>query len=154
MRLPDQAKENCLMRIRRSYFSSERGQSLMELALSMTVMLILLGGIVDLGRAFFTYMALRDAVQEGAMYGSLHPTSTAEIKNQVRDSSSMVSDMISVDDITVELLGTACTGNGLRVSAVYSDFPLTMPFMGAILGSQTLSLSASVTATILSPWCT
>jgi hypothetical protein len=66
----------------------------------------------------------------------------------------MVSDMISVDDITVELLGTACTGNGLRVSAVYSDFPLTMPFMGAILGSQTLSLSASVTATILSPWCT
>jgi Flp pilus assembly protein TadG len=75
--------------------SAQKGQSLVELALSMTVMLILLGGIVDLGRAFFTFMALRDAVQEGAMYGSLHPTSTVEIKNQVRDSSSLVSNMIS-----------------------------------------------------------
>ena len=126
----------------------------MEMALSLTVMLVLLGGIVDLGRAFFTFMALRDAVQEGAMYGSLHPTSTMEIKNQVRDSSSMISDMVSTDDISVELLGVACTGNGLRVTAVYDDFPLTMPFLGAILGSQTLTLRASVTATILSPWCT
>jgi hypothetical protein len=42
----------------------------------------------------------------------------------------------------------------MRVTAVYPDFPLTMPFMGAILGSQTLSLQASVTATILRPWCT
>jgi Flp pilus assembly protein TadG len=134
--------------------SAKKGQSLVELALSMTVMLILLGGIVDLGRAFFTFMALRDAVQEGAMYGSLHPTSTVEIKNQVRDSSSLVSNMISTSDITVELLGTACTGNPIRVTAVYSNFPLTMPFIGTILGRQTLTISASVTATILSPWCT
>ena len=133
--------------------SSQKGQSLMELALSLTVMLVLLGGIVDLGRAFFAFMALRDAVQEGAMYGSLHPTSTVEIKNQVRDSSSMIPDMVSTDDITVELLGAACTGNGLRVTAVYDDFPLTMPFLGTILGRQTLTLRASVTATILSPWC-
>jgi Flp pilus assembly protein TadG len=139
------------------YFSKQRtkkGQSLIEMALAMTVMLVLLGGIVDLGRAFFTFMALRDAVQEGAMYGSLHPTSTAAIKTQVIDSSSMISDMISADDITVELLGAACTGNGMRVTAIYPDFPLTMPFMGAILGSQTLTLRASVTATILRPWCT
>jgi Flp pilus assembly protein TadG len=133
--------------------SSQKGQSLMEMAFATTVMLILLGGIVDLGRAFFTYMALRDAVQEGAMYGSLHPTATVEIKNMVRDSSSMVADMISADDITVELLGPACTGNGLRVTAVYNDFPLTMPFMGTILGSQTIPLRASITATILNPWC-
>jgi Flp pilus assembly protein TadG len=142
------------MNLRSLKSSKKKGQSLIEMALAMTVMLILLGGIVDLGRALFTFMALRDAVQEGAMYGSLHPTSTAGIKAQVIDSSSMISDMISADDITVELLGTACTGNGMRVSAVYPDFPLTMPFMGAILGSQTLTLSASVTATILRPWCT
>lgn len=139
-----------LLRIKKS---SENGQSLLEMAVALTVLLILLGGIVDLGRAFFTFMALRDAVQEGAMYGALHPTSTVEIKNQVRDSSSMIPDMISADDITVELLGAACTGNGLRVTAVYDDFPLTMPFMGAILGRQTLTIRASVTATILNPWC-
>lgn len=49
---------------------NERGQSLTELSIAMTVMLIALAGIADLGRAFFTYISLRDAAQEGALYGS------------------------------------------------------------------------------------
>ena len=50
----------------------ESGQSLVELALSMTLLLILLAGVVDLGRAFFTYIALRDAAQEGASYAAVY----------------------------------------------------------------------------------
>ncbi len=46
----------------------------------MVILLFLVGGIVDLGRGFFTYMALRDAVQEGALYGSINPTLTTEIQ--------------------------------------------------------------------------
>lgn len=131
----------------------ERGQSLLELALTMTILLILLAGIVDLGRAFFTYMALRDAVQEGAIYGSINPTLTQEIKNHVRYNSDLVQGIIEDDDITVQVIGTACTGNGIRVSATYDGFSLTMPFLGSILGRQTISISASVTDTILSPAC-
>ena len=132
---------------------SERGQSLTEMALSMVILLILLGGVVDLGRAFFTYMALRDSVQEGALYGSINPTLTQEIKNHVLDSSEMIPDLITNDDITVELIGAACTGNSIRVMAVYPDFPVTMPLLGTILGRQTVSISASVIDTILSPAC-
>ena len=132
---------------------SERGQSLTEMALSMVILLILLGGVVDLGRAFFTYMALRDSVQEGALYGSINPTLTQEIKNHVLDSSEMIPDLITNDDITVELIGAACTGNSIRVRAVYPDFPVTMPLLGTILGRQTVSISASVIDTILSPAC-
>ena len=51
----------------------EQGQSLVELALSLTLLLLLLGGAIDLGRMFFTYIALRDAAQEGAIYGSYCP---------------------------------------------------------------------------------
>jgi hypothetical protein len=64
----------------------------------------------------------------------------------------MTPDMIASDDITVTLVGTACTGNGIRVTATYPDFPITMPFMGAILG-QTIPISATVVDTILSPAC-
>ncbi len=131
----------------------ERGQSFVELAMSLVILLLLVGGVVDLGRAFFTFMALRDSVQEGALYGSINPTLTQEIKNHVLDSSDMIPDLISSDDITVEVIGTACTGNGIRVTASYSDFPITMPFMGAVLGSQTIPISATVTDTILSPGC-
>jgi len=131
----------------------ERGQSFVELAMSLVVLLLLVGGVVDLGRAFFTFMALRDSVQEGALYGSINPTLTQEIRNHVLDSSDMIPDLISSDDITVEVIGAACTGNGIRVSVQYDDFPITMPFMGAVLGSQTIPISATVTDTILSPAC-
>ena len=131
----------------------ERGQSFVELAIYLVILLLLVGGVIDLGRGFFSFMALRDSVQEGALYGSINPTLTQEIKNHVLDSSNMIPDMIGNDDITVTVIGTACTGNGIQVTATYSDFPITMPFMGAVLGSQTISISASVTDTILSPGC-
>jgi hypothetical protein len=98
-------------------------------------------------------MALRDSVQEGALYGSINPTLTEEIKNHVLNSSEMIPDIVSSGNITVEVIGAPCTGNGLRVTAVYPDFPITMPFIGAALGRQTISISASVTDTILSPGC-
>lgn len=134
--------------------NKEKGQSLVEMAIALVILLLLVGGIVDLGRAFFTFMALRDAVQEGALYGSVNPTLTTEIKNHVLDSSDMIPDLIGSDDISVTVVGAPCTGNGIRVTATYSDFPLTMPFIGTVLGGQTISISATIMDTILSPGCT
>ena len=51
----------------------EHGQSLVELAISLTVLLVLLSGAVSFGMALFSYVALRDAAQEGALYGSFEP---------------------------------------------------------------------------------
>ena len=50
-----------------------RGQSLVELAISLTVMLLLLAGAVTFGMALFSYVAIRDAAQEGALFGSINP---------------------------------------------------------------------------------
>ena len=132
---------------------TEEGQSLVEMAFALVILLLLVGGIVDLGRAFFATMSLRDAVQEGALYGSIDPTNVPEIKNHVLNTSDMIPGMIGSDDITVEVLNAPCTGNRIRVTAVYSDFPITMPFIGSVIGGQTVSLSATVTDTILSPGC-
>jgi Flp pilus assembly protein TadG len=144
---------NEMIDIHQNKYRRERGQSFVELAMALVILLLLVGGVVDLGRAFFSFMALRDSVQEGALYGSINPTLTQEIKNHVLNSSNMIPDMISSADITVTVIGTACTGNGIQVTATYSDFPITMPFMGAVLGSQTIPISATVTDTILSPAC-
>jgi Flp pilus assembly protein TadG len=144
---------NEMIDIHQNKLCRERGQSFVELAISLVFLLLLVGGVVDLGRAFFTFMALRDSVQEGALYGSINPALTQEIKNHVLDSSDMIPDLISSDDITVEVIGAACTGNGIRVSAQYDDFPITMPFIGTVIGGQTITISASVTDTILSPGC-
>ena len=50
----------------------ERGQSLVEFAISLVIILWLLAGAVEFGIALFQYIQLRDAAQEGALYGSIN----------------------------------------------------------------------------------
>jgi Flp pilus assembly protein TadG len=48
----------------------QRGQSLVEFALSSVVLLLLVGGLVDIGRAIFISEALSNATREGARHGA------------------------------------------------------------------------------------
>lgn len=59
------------------------GQSVVEMAIAMPVLLLLLLGTVDMGRVFFDYIEMRNAVVEGATYGSRHPSDTSGITNAV-----------------------------------------------------------------------
>ena len=49
---------------------SQRGQSLVEFALSSVVLLLLVGGLVDIGRAVYTGEAISNAAREGARHGA------------------------------------------------------------------------------------
>lgn len=62
----------------------ESGQSMVELAVSVVVLLILLAGVVDFGRLAFYYLALKDAAQEGASYASIFPNDNFEIIERVK----------------------------------------------------------------------
>jgi len=128
---------------------------MIEFALTLVIILILLAGLVDLGRAIFTYLALRDAAQEGASFASYNPTDTAGITNRVCNSSNMVSDLCASPGINtqVTLTGSACNGNGIQIRVSFNNFTLVTPFLGAIVGSQTIPISASVIDTILAPAC-
>jgi Flp pilus assembly protein TadG len=53
---------------------SERGQSTVELALAFPVLLLILMGVLDFGRAFFSYVSITNAAREGAQYGTWYPT--------------------------------------------------------------------------------
>lgn len=50
-----------------------RGQSVVEFALVLPLLLFLFAGAADLGRLFFNFVALENAVKEGALYGSRYP---------------------------------------------------------------------------------
>jgi Flp pilus assembly protein TadG len=47
----------------------QRGQSLVEFALSSVVLLLLVGGLVDIGRSIYISEALSNAAREGARHG-------------------------------------------------------------------------------------
>jgi hypothetical protein len=49
------------------------GQSLVEFSMMLIFLTVLLVGVLDLGRAYMTYLALKDAASEGAYFGSAFP---------------------------------------------------------------------------------
>jgi Flp pilus assembly protein TadG len=136
--------------------SSEKGQSMAELAISLVFLLLLLSGATDLGRAFFTFISLRDAAQEGALYGSIAPSDTGEINDRACNASNLIRQLCDRDavEITVNLNGAACINNPIEVVVAYPDFPIVVPFSNMFLGDRNLTLTARVTDTILNPRCT
>ena len=133
---------------------NERGQSMVELALSFMVLLIFLAGVIDLGRALFAFMAIRDAAQEGASYGSINPTSATLITQRVRGSSNFPVDLNDPNVVvTPTVTGAACSGGTITVSVVYNNFPLVFPLSNVLFGASGLTLRAAVSDTILLPLC-
>lgn len=145
--------------------SRQRGQSLVELALSLMVILMLLMGAVDFGIALFAYVSMRDAAQDGALYGSsVDPTDVAGIKSRVIDAASDVI-TIAPSDITIKYSdeskkcegstpGTGPTSGPHTIQILIThQHPVSTPLVGAMIGSQTITLRAQVTDTILTPVC-
>jgi len=148
---------------------SERGQSLVELAISLLVLLYLLSGAVEFGLAFFQFVQLRDAAQEGALYGSMGGPAgpdPALIETRVRGASSSPIDLAQnnpllpryvqvtitakdKDTNAVIPVTGACEGDALEVKVLFNH-TVFMPFMSQIIG-PTIPLTATVTDTVLSP---
>jgi hypothetical protein len=51
----------------------EKGQSLVEMCFGLVVLLMIVSGVIDIGRAYFAYVALEDSAGEGALYMSAFP---------------------------------------------------------------------------------
>lgn len=133
---------------------SERGQSLVELAISFVVLMYLLSGAVEFGIAFFQFVQLRDAAQEGALYGSIFPDDTVSIESRVRNSSSSPIDLRS-SDVQVNISyghDMKCEGDSIKVQVEYPH-KIFMPFLPQLLNTDVLMLRGEVTDTILSPEC-
>lgn len=146
------------------HLRSERGQSLVELAISILILVYLLAGAVEFGIAFFQFVQLRDAAQEGALYGSMNPNDPAPIELRVRGASSSPIDLSDSSQVIVTItakdkttnatkaLGDACEGDGLEVLVSYNH-QIFMPFIPQLIGRSVIPLDASVTDTILTPIC-
>jgi Flp pilus assembly protein TadG len=65
----------------RSMFRSECGSSLVELAFLSPLLMLLLLGLVDFGRAYLIASELASAAHAGAVYGSGSPTDSSGIQN-------------------------------------------------------------------------
>jgi Flp pilus assembly protein TadG len=150
--------------------SRARGQSLVEFSIAMVFLLVLLMGVLDLARAYFTYLALKDAAAEGAYFASAFPQCTDADGFDALNPSPACADpnnvpvrvvtsapqggLVDWSDATIATTLPVASrddlqaGQVLTVSVSYT-YQMITPFVSAIAEGQELTLSASSAAVIV-----
>jgi Flp pilus assembly protein TadG len=116
----------------------ERGANVVEMALVMVFLLLLAAGIVDLGRAYHTYIVMMNAAREGARWGSHYPWDESGIIDATRQEASEGAVDLSAGTITVHgLNGTGGEPIGVTVVVPYPTI------LAGLTGIGSLNLSTS-----------
>jgi len=81
----DSGRSSGRMSRRRERFVSDRGQALVEAAVTMPLILLVAVAIFEFGRAYQTTLVLNNAVREGARVAILPATKPADVQARVTD---------------------------------------------------------------------
>ncbi len=114
----------------RGLWRGETGQSLVEFALILPLLILLLFGTIEFGRVFSSSLVLTNAAREGARLGAVGKTDT-QIIQSVRD---MCSPLVDGDALDVEVQpteGVRVPGGEVTVTVRYS-VPLVTPVLSGI----------------------
>ncbi len=114
----------------------EAGASLLETAIVVPILLVILAGVVDVGRAYHTYITMLNAAREGARVGVNYPWDTGRICATVVNEAAISGVDLSAASCSVTQSGSE---NPVRVT-VQLNFPLVM---GGILGRASIPMQAS-----------
>jgi Flp pilus assembly protein TadG len=119
----------------------EEGQSLVEAAILVPILLLLLAAIVDAGRAFDVFIILTNAAREGARFASLeYPIPADAIKQIVyEDVVGSGTNITAMEEFTITNIVLISDTNSVTVTLWY-DFDL---WFGGVVGVQTFHLEKS-----------
>jgi Flp pilus assembly protein TadG len=89
-----------------------RGQALVEFALTATLLITLLLGILDFGRAYYTQVQIKNAVGDAGYYAIQHAGSTYDsgIRSAIKNQLSNLNPTISDGNITISRTCTSGAG--------------------------------------------
>lgn len=128
----------------------EEGQSILEMAFALPMLVLILIAVVDLARAFDAYVVLTNAVREGARFGSRDASlSTSDIQQLVvEDVLGSGTNITNMGDITDSNVTAEIGTDAVTVTVTY-DFGL---WFGGIVGMDTIELEkVSVMPVMSSP---
>lgn len=110
---------------------SEKGQSLVEFALMLPLLIVILFGIIDFGRVFNAYLTINHASREAARAASIGKDDTTIKNTAVNDAAniSLTADQVGINFPT----GDRSSGNDAKITITYPITFLT-PVIGNIVG--------------------
>ena len=125
-----------------------RGQSLVEAALTLPVLVLLMVGLLDFGRVYYTVVALRDAADEGAVYAAMNPNDLNGIRMRAVDASPA---LVTINPANVQRFApTLQVGQPITVTVTF-DLELYTPLATTFVGGGILQLRGQSTQSIINP---
>lgn len=121
------------------WLRNEKGQSFVEFALILPVLLIIVMGILEFGLMFNAYITISNASREGARLGSLGGTNT-----QITQRVETTAGILNSSDITVTVTPNSRSRGDMIIVLVEYDYSLITPVISNIL-SPIINLEASTT---------
>jgi len=128
---------------------SERGQELMEYAITLPIFLLLVFGIFDLGRGVYYYSTLQNAAREGARYAIVNACDDAGVIALVKARA------LGLNPADITIPAPAWGEDTVQVTAQFS-YELVTPIVGAFFPSRSIDMQSDSTMqreTWLQPDC-
>ncbi|MFO7741314.1 MAG: pilus assembly protein [Anaerolineae bacterium] len=129
----------------RSLVRDNRGQELVEYALTLPIFLLLVIGIMEFGVTVFVYNTMANAAREGARVGAVMDGTLDEIRQPVKQAVVDRTGGLSLspdDNITVVLTATESPTETVQVTVYYTHTMITGLMMQAVGGDAQLHLSS------------
>lgn len=125
---------------RDSRLSGDRGVVSVEFALILPLLLLLIFGIIQFGRAYNTKVELTGAVREGARVFALHSGDPEQVTHDAAPGYDAASMPVTcgINGAAASCTTTCNTGDEVSVHAAY-NFDLDIPFYS---GDQSLTIEA------------
>lgn len=129
--------------------ADERGQSLVEFAILLPILLALVVGIFEFGRAWNVYQVTTNAAREGARLAVISTSTEAMVRDVVHDALTRAA--LDPDAGTIAIDGAG--GNVGTPAMVSIDYPYEFTFLGPVLSlldgggdpmAGTITLSTSI----------
>jgi Flp pilus assembly protein TadG len=121
----------------RSFTYRSGGQSLVEIALALPLLLITLLGVVDVGRAYVYTTTVTNAAREAALYASKTPTATlAQVTQRACDETGFTSyGAACATGIAVTCAWTSATGSTSACPSSGSYVTVNVSYEFALVGA-------------------
>ena len=127
------------MRRNKLFDSNERGATLVEFSIAVSVFLMVMFGVIEFGRALWVHNALADAARRGARYATLHKSDDVDkVKNVVvyGDPDGAGQPMVpnlTPENVTVNYSGYGLNKGTVSVSVTNYQFQFVIPIVGTTI---------------------
>jgi Flp pilus assembly protein TadG len=130
-------------------YKKNAGQSLVEFAITLPLLLLLVVGVFDLGRVIYYYSAVLNAAREGARYGAVNHCDSTGIRNQTK----LLTAGLNIRDGDIDIQKIPNTGDPeyIIVSVEY-PFETVTPLVGVFIG-ESFTLNGAARQVIELPNC-